>query len=381
MNRIIIALAAFALFFTSCQEKFDGYKLEGTLKGVPNTDLKLEFLTFSGTEVIDTSKTDENGKYALKGMLKEPGFYRLAAGEKSWILFLENTKVGFDANGEDELMRDVTVKNYPRGLEFQKALNFIFEQQDRISELSQRYQMMQFSGASQEDLMAVQMEFEVIDADIKSKLKDYASKEKDPIIAIYILSSLDLNKEFDFVKERMTSITAEAPSSSYVIQFNERIAQVEQSVAQQKAMEAMAQKTAVGTEAPDIVMKNPQGVDMKLSDLRGKVVLIDFWAAWCKPCRLENPNVVAAYNKYKSKGFEVFSVSLDKDRESWVQAIKDDGLIWNTHVSDLQFWQNAAAQLYGVQAIPAAFLIDRDGIIVGRDLRGDALEAKIKEVI
>lgn len=381
MNRIIIALAAFALFFTSCQEKFDGYKLEGTLKGVPNTDLKLEFLTFSGTEVIDTSKTDENGKYALKGMLKEPGFYRLAAGEKSWILFLENTKVGFDANGEDELMRDVTVKNYPRGLEFQKALNFIFEQQDRISELSQRYQMMQFSGASQEDLMAVQMEFEVIDADIKSKLKDYASKEKDPIIAIYILSSLDLNKEFDFVKERMTSITAEAPNSSYVIQFNERIAQVEQSVAQQKAMEAMAQKTAVGTEAPDIVMKNPQGVDMKLSDLRGKVVLIDFWAAWCKPCRLENPNVVAAYNKYKSKGFEVFSVSLDKDRESWVQAIKDDGLIWNTHVSDLQFWQNAAAQLYGVQAIPAAFLIDRDGVIVGRDLRGDALEAKIKEVI
>lgn len=381
MKKSIFAMAAFALFFTACQEKFEGYILNGTLKGLSNTSLQLEFLTFSGVEALDSTTTDDKGNFEMKGVAKEPGFYRLVAGDKSWIMFLENAKITIEADADDEKMRDFTVKDYPRGVEFQKALNFIFEQQDRVGELSQKYQMLQFSGASQEELLAVQMEFESIDADIKSKLKGYASTEKDPIIAIYLLSSLDLQTEFDFVKEKMETITAEAPTSTYVTQFNERIAQVQESLAQQEAMAAMASKTDIGTEAPEIVMKNPQGQDMKLSDLRGKVVLLDFWAAWCKPCRLENPNVVAAYNKYKSKGFEVFSVSLDKDRESWIQAIADDKLVWKTHVSDLQFWQNAAAQLYGVQSIPAAFLLDREGKIVGKDLRGDALEAKIKEVI
>jgi peroxiredoxin len=381
MKKIFFSIVTLLIVLVSCSDNFEGYILNGTLNGVANQMVELEFLTFGGTEKIDTATTNADGKFTMKGMAKEPGFYRLKAGEKSWIIFLEDTKINLEAFADEDKVRDVVIKGYPRGEAFQDALNFIYAQQDRIAQLSMEYQTLQFSGAGQDELMQVQLKFEELDKEIKQELKKYASTVTDPLISIYLLSSLDLTAELEFVKEKMVSVTADAPNSSYTKEFNERIAQAEQSLVQQKMMEEMSKKTEVGSEAPEIVMKNPQGQDMKLSDLKGKVVLLDFWAAWCKPCRMENPNVVAAYNKYKSKGFTVFSVSLDKDREAWLQAIKDDGLVWDTHVSDLQFWQNAAAQLYGINSIPAAFLIDRDGNIVGRDLRGAALEEKIKEVI
>ena len=134
-----------------------------------------------------------------------------------------------------------------------------------------------------------------------------------------------------------------------------------------------------GGEAPDFTMNTPDGVPMKLSDHRGKVLLVDFWASWCGPCRRENPNVVAAYKKYHDKGFDVLGVSLDKDKERWVQAIEKDGLLWH-HVSDLKSWQNEAAKLYGVSSIPATVLLDAEGRIIARNLRGPQLEAKLMEI-
>jgi peroxiredoxin len=137
---------------------------------------------------------------------------------------------------------------------------------------------------------------------------------------------------------------------------------------------------SVGALAPDLAFENPEGKILKLSDLRGKVVLLDFWAAWCRPCRMENPNVVSMYKKYNSKGFEVFSVSLDRDKASWVKAIQDDGLIWPNHVSDLKQWQSQAAKIYGVSSIPSTFLIDKEGKIIAKNLRGAALENALKEL-
>jgi thiol-disulfide isomerase/thioredoxin len=137
----------------------------------------------------------------------------------------------------------------------------------------------------------------------------------------------------------------------------------------------------VGDVAPEIAMSDPYGVERKLSDLKGKVVLLDFWASWCGPCRRENPNVVNAYNEYQSQGFEVFSVSLDKQADRWAQAIEQDGLIWPNHVSDLNGWQNAASRAYGVTSIPHAVLIDQDGVIAATHLRGRALQQKINELL
>lgn len=135
----------------------------------------------------------------------------------------------------------------------------------------------------------------------------------------------------------------------------------------------------IGGLAPDIALNSPDGKVVKLSSLRGKVVLIDFWASWCRPCRMENPNVKRVYDLYKDKGFEIYGVSLDKEKSRWVSAIEADGLSW-LHVSDLKGWQNAAAQRYMVNSIPFTVLLDKNGRIIAKGLRSQALEQKLAEI-
>lgn len=142
--------------------------------------------------------------------------------------------------------------------------------------------------------------------------------------------------------------------------------------------------TRVGNVAPDIRFPNPDGKIIQLSSLRGKLVLVDFWASWCQPCRAENPNLVRIYEKYKdqdfgnAKGFEIFSISLDQDHSKWTAAIKKDNLFWNGHVSDLKYWKSEPARIFGVQSIPHTLLINEKGVIIAKGLRGAAIERAVE---
>lgn len=224
-----------------------------------------------------------------------------------------------------------------------------------------------------EQFDAVNQSFNQVYYQFTAKRQGFIAENANSPALIVTLQTIDPEKEFPLYESVVNQLSNGFSGSPTIEQVKSNYAQLK---AQREAMDFLAP----GKIAPDFSQEKVDGSQLKLSDLRGKVVLIDFWASWCGPCRKENPNVVNLYKKYEKAGFTVLSVSLDKTREPWLAAIEKDGLIWPHHVSDLKFWSNAAAQLYKVTGIPFTVLVDQEGKIINTKLRGAELEATLQQM-
>jgi peroxiredoxin len=237
-----------------------------------------------------------------------------------------------------------------------------------MTKIYERYRAAKMEG-NEELASSIEKEFIALDTKQGDIRKEFISNNPTSYVAPAVLSELAYYLEADEFEKLLGKLDTSLNKVQSVVTMKERLAQIK--------------TVAIGQKAPDFTLNDVDGNPVSLySKLGGntKLLLVDFWAAWCSPCRQENPNVVKVRNEYNKKGFDVFGVSLDRTKEDWVKAIADDKLTW-THVSDLKYWDCVPAKLYAVSAIPANFLIDGNGIIVGHNLRGDALVEKVKELL
>jgi peroxiredoxin len=313
--------------------------LKGTVKGLTGVKrVYLDRLTLQMNEVLADAGVGTDDAYTIMADVKSPGVYRLRAGQMMYFMILQPGEV-------------VTLD-----IDLAKPTAYT------ISGSAPSEALRPMSGGARiDESEAIRRAKEAthpLVAWTYTRLIDIAAGDN---LAIYKATSAKL------LADRATANT------DYATQLGGFVTQSEQQL--------LRQPVRAGKPAPDIVLPNPEGTNMTLSSLKGKVVLLDFWASWCRPCRANNPEVVSLYNQYKNQGFTVFSVSLDQNKEAWVKAIKDDKLSWPYHVSELRQWQGRYNEIYGIDAIPRTFLIDKNGIIVAINLQGDQLKNKVAELL
>jgi len=357
----IIALSVVVLFvFAACQNKSGKYRISGEIAGVDSGKVYLLKPEIGKAPVIEDTADVVNGNFEIKGTAgKYATFHLLRLNSRQYIaeFFLEG------GNTEITAYKDSTINETDVFNVFIKELASL---QQKMTNYKQEYQTAA-AKKNQQEMDRIQADFQASSDNMIVYTKNFIRENNNSVVAPFILyNQLAPSLEYDQLKDLTDTISPELQGSEYMIQLNEYLSQ--------------KSKTAIGAIASDFTMKDTEGNDFTLSSLRGKYVLIDFWASWCSPCRNENPNVVKAYNNFKDKGFDIIGVSLDKDKDAWVKAIKDDNLTWH-HVSDLKFWNNVVARTYGVQSIPYNLLLDKEGKIIAMNLRGDALTKKLEEVM
>ncbi len=361
-----IFFLALVIFVASCSTK--GVRVKGTMDNASNLTVYLDEVNpLSRTSnVLSKGETDGAGNFSLSfDEALDPGIYRVRIGAKSAYLILDGSE------------KDINVVGDLNGLSnFQYAVVG--------SDLSDAY------AQKMQDYFNGKVNIE--------QLKAYVENEADPVLAM--LASIQLftgSAEFAPLHQKVyAKLSANYPDEDFTREYQALADAMQKENLRQQSLT----RIQVGEEAPDIELPGPDGKMRKLSDLRGQIVLLDFWASWCRPCRVENPNVVRVYDKYKSKGFTVFSVSLDgldertkkrypadqvdrqlqSQKDRWVAAIKQDNLKWDNHVSDLKKWDSKGAAIYGVRAIPQTFLVDRDGKIAAINPRRN-LEEAVQQLI
>lgn len=366
----IFAVGLLALLTWQCEQPVKGTVVKGQIENGSNLQVFLDDVGVGGaSNVIGRTEMGSEGSFKLEfpeGV--EPGPYQLRIGAQRVGLFLDGTEKVVEIKGE--LSKLQTYDFQVEGSETSKSMVNMFQQ-------------------------LVRRQAKV------DEVKVFVDTVSDAGLGAFMaMQALGASGQFlDVQKDAVARLKQERPDSRMIEGFDKLLVSIEQNKAKMEASELIK----VGQKAPDISLPAPDGTTYTLSDLKGKIVLLDFWASWCGPCRKENPNVVRVYEEYEDKGFTVFSVSLDgmdsrtrkrmtsetqidaymqNQKQRWVQAIEQDNLNWKYHVSDLKKWESTAALKYGVSSIPKAFIIDRDGNIAAVGVRGaEQIEAEIKKLL
>ncbi|MBS1638240.1 MAG: AhpC/TSA family protein [Bacteroidetes bacterium] len=381
MKKLTFVISAAILLGACTGEKKNstGFEIRGSLSNTLGETVYLEKLTSSSQTKIDSAVINEKGEFVLNHVAPSLGFYRIKVNEANFAMLVLDSAEKVVLKGDAKNLGNTYTTEGSPGTDLFKEYNKLAEAHrtrvDSMENVFRTFLVTMRMDSLRADSLSKQME-KPYEAMIKAYSDVVAQKIKantGSFASVMAVQQLNPEDYMDVYIALDKGLSQKYPGNPDVVRFHSVVEQDQMMVNRTKAI-------AIGAEAPEINLPMPNDKPLALSSLRGKVVLIDFWASWCGPCRKEMPNVKRIYEKYKSKGFEIYGVSLDKEKEDWLAAISKDGLTW-PQVSDLAYWQSKAAQDYAVQAIPFTVLIDKNGKILAKNLRGAELESKIAEIL
>lgn len=363
MKKILLSILTASLALTACDAQ-NGYKITGTVEGAQ--DGKTFIATFENNTVDTLAKSViKNGAFEFTGKVD---------GITVAYIIVEETKGGVpifleDGNFTAKISYTDPTATLIEGGAAQKLANqfqainlAVMKEQQALNPGFLAARQAQ-DEAKMDSIITI---FNKVVADAQEKEYALLKANSDSYVSAYVIASAMDQTEIDLVKEKYALLGEKAKATAPGKAIAEQIANMD--------------KVAVGQIAPNFTVTTPDGKPISLYDIKGKVKLVDFWASWCGPCRGENPHVVAIYNEFHPKGLEIFGVSLDKDKDAWVKAIADDGLVWQ-HGSDLKYWNSEVVKLYSIKGIPHTVLLDENNKIIAKNLRGEELKAKIAEIL
>ena len=374
MKRVLLGSISAMLLFAGCGES--GTKVSGNILNAAGEMVRLERLSSTSGTPVDSTKVSSSGDFELNAGEKiEDGFYRLTLDPQNFVILLleEGQQVNLTGNALDFYNTcEVEGSEGTQSIrQLDKVLRRDFEKTDSLKKVFQAHQQV---GHPRLDSIArsIDSEFQAMKINNRQFIVNLIEKNPNSLVSLSAVQSLNPDTDIEVFQKVEDNLVKAMPESEYVKQFKIQMADI-------RSRKQASGRTEIGAEAPEIAVATPEGDAIKLSDFRGKITMIDFWASWCKPCRMENPNVVRVYDRFKNQGFEIFGVSLDKNKDQWVAAIAQDNLTWK-HGSELKFWQSSFIPAYNLDGIPMTYLLDENGIIIAKGLRGEQLEQKLEEL-